>query len=381
MGLRDEQGMMAIGVALMLIVVLSLFGGALWQYSMAEMKRVERTKRDLQALFLARAGAELVLGAWSESTANRKPEGQMDRIYCYPSDLGSYSFSTDRQPDPFGYVDVTVTEIDDDPKRNGLVEIVAVASVNGVSRQAKLVSYPHTTGHNLNWYDQTSGEINYSKNEDIKPKEHSSFVIVRSDQPIHFKPTSNPLDTVVTYSAPLIRFETEINLGLKEDGQRHYIIEPSRHRVLDIVSEVIYLLDLTMLHLGKKSGYGERSYTVTLKLPSEGMDGSGPGVLGQEIGGEKDVRYGKVFFQGSEVGIQEYEWKTGFLNAVIRKITNQVTPIKALVDGEYVNVAGRSFYFKHETDLSNPGDNDLIPIRPDDEDIIDLKDVRAFYWE
>ena len=34
MQLKDERGMMAIGVALMLIVVLALFGGALWQYSM-----------------------------------------------------------------------------------------------------------------------------------------------------------------------------------------------------------------------------------------------------------------------------------------------------------------------------------------------------------
>lgn len=62
--LRDESGMMAIGVALMLIVVLSLFGGALWQYSIAELKRVQRTDEDIQALFLARAGAEMVMGAW-----------------------------------------------------------------------------------------------------------------------------------------------------------------------------------------------------------------------------------------------------------------------------------------------------------------------------
>ena len=47
--LKDERGMMAIGVALMLIVVLALFGGALWQYSMFELRRVERTEEGLQA--------------------------------------------------------------------------------------------------------------------------------------------------------------------------------------------------------------------------------------------------------------------------------------------------------------------------------------------
>ena len=71
MRLRDEQGMMAIGVALMLIVVLALFGGALWQYSMAEMKRVERTEQDMQALFLARAGAEAVMSVWLDPEQSR----------------------------------------------------------------------------------------------------------------------------------------------------------------------------------------------------------------------------------------------------------------------------------------------------------------------
>jgi len=77
MGLRDEQGMMAIGVALTLIVVLSLFGGVLWQYGMFELRRVQRAEADMQALFLARAGAEAVMGAWKSGWLSMVMEKNM----------------------------------------------------------------------------------------------------------------------------------------------------------------------------------------------------------------------------------------------------------------------------------------------------------------
>jgi len=80
MRLRDERGMMAIGVALMLIVVLALFGGALWQYSMVSYRNADRLERETQALFLARAGVEAVMAAWLEEPLANKPSGAIDRI-------------------------------------------------------------------------------------------------------------------------------------------------------------------------------------------------------------------------------------------------------------------------------------------------------------
>ena len=42
MGVGDGTSIMAIGTALMLIVVLALFGGALWQYSMVRYRNEDR---------------------------------------------------------------------------------------------------------------------------------------------------------------------------------------------------------------------------------------------------------------------------------------------------------------------------------------------------
>lgn len=53
---RNEKGA-AMAVALMVMLVLTLFGTALWQYSMADTIQVARSEDKLQAHYLARSGA------------------------------------------------------------------------------------------------------------------------------------------------------------------------------------------------------------------------------------------------------------------------------------------------------------------------------------
>src|SRR5690554_5912742 len=122
--LRDESGMMAIGVALMLIVVLSLFGGALWQYSIAELKRVQRTDEDIQALFLARAGAEMVMGAWQqEKNSEDRPFGKLDTIYY---DLDKNEFTTTRPTNYLGSIDVEVRAEEHEDEEGGTIETIII---------------------------------------------------------------------------------------------------------------------------------------------------------------------------------------------------------------------------------------------------------------
>ena len=57
MNIRSEQGIAAIGVVVMLLVVLSLLATALWQYSMFQIRIAARNDAYAQALYLAHAGA------------------------------------------------------------------------------------------------------------------------------------------------------------------------------------------------------------------------------------------------------------------------------------------------------------------------------------
>jgi len=57
--IRDEKGM-AMPLALMVLVVLTLLGFALWQYSMSELNNAVREEKRARAYYIARAGAESV---------------------------------------------------------------------------------------------------------------------------------------------------------------------------------------------------------------------------------------------------------------------------------------------------------------------------------
>ncbi len=392
MGLKDEQGMMAIGVALMLIVVLALFGGVLWQYSMADMRRVERAEHDMQALFLARAGAEAVLGAWLESTTSAKPQGDMDRFYCvYDENRETYVFQSAEPPNPFGWVDVSVSISGNDTQRDGLIEIVADAVVNGVSRKAKLTSYPLTFGHDrlLGWYNEKNGQI--INNADVDGVSRH-FVIVRSNDAIHFAGLNPPISK--RFSAPLIRFETPIDFASGQVGVKSLAEwdAPTLECELQIYAEVVHFSDIILAHVPEsklgKFGLGQRDFTVALYLPIYSTNDRVPGILGREIGVpeseiESAERYGIVHFEGMRVESEELRWKLPWFSLPIIDAwrPRQATAIKTVVDGTLQNIGGGSFYFKNETDLTNLGDYDLIPISGDEEETIDLKEIRAFYWE
>lgn len=366
MRLRDEQGMMAIGVALMLIVVLSLFGGALWQYSMVETNRVERTEQDMQALFLARAGAEVVMAAWLAEPVASKPAGPMERIY-YNSDEDC--FQTIEPPNYLGYVDVMVTKIDDPGgERDQLTEIVATGVVNGASRTVKVTTYPHLLGHDqsLRWYSENTGVIQFY---DYDPVEE--LVIVRSERPIHFQRYESFADKFM--AAPWILFETPLDLGHSQEDDYLDSLNYRNHN-LTIAADTIIFHDIWLKDLPSRWSMFSLRSTVTLRLPGEEF-----GIPGSEIpGADPTARYGKVYFDG-EAGIRKFRWtRTWFLVYWYKIVANGT---EALLSASKRPLARNAYYFRDGTDLFNIGPQDLIPLESDGERANQLRNIQPFVWE
>ena len=81
MRIKSEQGIAAMGVVIMLMVVLSVLVTALWQYGMFQITAAGRNQAYLQATYLAHAGAEAARTAWLDKTADEKLEGPLARVY------------------------------------------------------------------------------------------------------------------------------------------------------------------------------------------------------------------------------------------------------------------------------------------------------------
>jgi len=388
MDIRDERGMMAIGVAFMLIVVLGLFGGALWQYSMAEMNRVERFDKELRAQFLARAGAEAVMEAWLEESWSNKPEGTMDRIYY---NLDAQRFQTEKPANYLGYVDVVVTRIDDpDPEGSSddLTEIVATAVVDGVTSTARVTTYPYLYGHDdsLAWYGKDSGTLRRPLYVD--PGE--PVVVKTAGPPVHFPSKSSPPSNL-SFRAPAVLFGSPIDFSYGQTVSYYPLLDPEwwvdvqYSFELPIRAETIIFDDVTLANLPATGGLFPMRATLRLELPSEtaGKPGS------QIPGADATKRYGIVFFDGQRVQLQNLRWKERkFLGITLRwyiELVGSPQPLYIEVlnesgQKEPLYLAGRAFYFRDGTDLLNLQEKDLIPIREDVGRARIFDDFRPYIW-
>src|SRR5690554_2477616 len=145
MRIKSEQGIAAMGVVIMLLVVLSLLGTALWQYSMFEINAARRNEEYLQALYLAQAGAEAAKEFWLNASVSNKPEGSLERVY-YNLDTGEFQLE---EPERYlVFFDVTIKiNMDESSYKHNLTEIISTATVGNISRTVTLVTYPHRFGH------------------------------------------------------------------------------------------------------------------------------------------------------------------------------------------------------------------------------------------
>jgi len=347
MRIRDEQGMMAIGVALMLIVVLSLFGGALWQYSMAELKRVERTEQDMQALFLARAGAEAVMGVWLDPE-QRRPELpiSLDPMY-YSSAEGLFSSSI--QPEDYlGVINVTIQKEDylHDDEVTKVTVIESVATVGSITRTARLMTHPHRYGHDLAWYSDETGRI-YQPTVPARSAPNELIVMRTNPQETGIFIGQNSVTgsssnrRTIPFEAGHLVFESPLKLA-KSTSNLH--TSPSGNVDVALMAEVMFLQGLELAYMEGLLFSSDKNYSLVLKLPS----GENRGQKGSEIrsniaGGQvlsDEHLYGEVYFDSQPVVSEKF---SGWVFLFWRGVD---------LDATYpLGLSNKAFYFRDGTRL------------------------------
>jgi len=157
---KNEKGW-AMPLALMLVFVVSLLGTALWQYSMTEVKRVERETKRLQAHYLARSGVEATRQAWLVAGSDLKPSGAIETVYL---NKATKEFQTAVPASPGGQIDVTASK---DADTNEWT-IISTGEVSGVAQTARATATPLVYGHEISppWYDPANGKILPGPNEE-----------------------------------------------------------------------------------------------------------------------------------------------------------------------------------------------------------------------
>ena len=368
----DQEGIAAMGVVIMLLVVLSLLGTALWQYSMFEINAVRRNKEYLQALYLAHAGAEAAMAFWLNEGYRLGEQGELARVY-YTEDG---KFETKPSDNYLGFFDVSINKITDpDHEKYGLTEIISTAVVGNTTRSVTLTSYPHPKGHfqHLGWYREQDGQIlNTASNEYDEP-----LVIVEPDrsQPLRF--SRNLARENAKFSARVVSFESDIDLAQPSPWTKKRLVEnTSIDKNLFIEAETIFFENVTLLRSNSAHDMGSVNYSIVLEVPPS------RGII---IDGE---RYGEVYFN-KDLNLAHYEWQQErrwflFIPYNVVRIVEQSREQsrEQLKYGDGQSFKGRAFYFKHGTDLLNLKPGDLIEIPPDKQ--IGKKafeELQMFVWE
>lgn len=372
MRIQSEQGIAAMGVVIMLLVVLSLLGTALWQYGMFQITAAGRNQAYLQATYLAHAGAEAARTAWLDKTADEKLEGPLARVYY--SEAGG--FQLDRPEQFLGYIDVMIETIEGAQDKYPRTRIVSTAHVSGISRTLSLTTFPQVYGHQdeLNLYDRNSGRIS-GTNQYI-----DRYLIIEpglENAELHFKPEIQSESESERFSARAVAFEKSINFAQGGTASAWLVISGALRlpvaKTLVVEAEYVFFKDITLL-------YAEPSvdplappaqYSLVLRIPA------GRGKEIEEIGGQ---RYGEVYFDGDSVAKKQFVWSRGRGILADYMLTGSGYEPEKIHTYEGVSLAGNAFYFRDGTDLLNPGPGQLIPI-PDELQKRNEAFKDLFIWE
>ena len=208
--LRNEKGA-AVPLALVVMLILSLLGTVLWQYSVSDTIQVARDQQRMQAYYLARAGADATLQAWLQSPPEDRPTGTGNTVYL--KNDGSF-VETDPGEMKQGEFAVTV-----DPQEDGSIKIVSVGNVDGLTQRVTVtLSSSFIYGHTLDWYDSSSGQMTTGESLPVA----TLPVILEANSGKIKLPSSG---STVTFEGPALFFDSDL------DG-------PFHHR-LNLIAETI----------------------------------------------------------------------------------------------------------------------------------------------
>ncbi|MEW6424256.1 MAG: hypothetical protein AB1523_05835 [Bacillota bacterium] len=313
--LKNEKGW-AMPLALMLVFVVSLLGAALWQYSMTEVKRVERETKRLQAHYLARAGVEATRQAWLVAGSDPKPSGAIKTVYL---NKRTKEFQTAVPASPGGQINVTASK---DADTNEWT-IISTGEVSGVAQTARATATPLVYGHEISppWYDPANGKILPGPNEEsVHDEETNTTHIIKyhDEMPgvVRLKADGNPPLPLkiqkdetdkrkVAYIAHALFFESPVDLKIDTKMDPFFGIVPIEYRqgfLIAAAENIIFEKWLDVRCDGTRGFFAPYlSYGVLVLYVPEGYGIPGEKVkpkAGYENKVVVDINtvYGKVFF-------------------------------------------------------------------------------------
>lgn len=219
----------ALIIVMILIIVIPVFLGAILQYSLLSQKSVITKRKNTQAYYLARAGAEAVIEAWKQYDLSEKPETisdtnkvKIDKLYL--TNNGQFVRKIPKK-DYIGSVNVTIKKEDDHTRT-----FTAVADVNGKKQTVTATVSAYVDGKNVDWYDEENGsyKINAGSNADTAEYNGISYtiryhdpipgVVVSGDKNHELELRNNNDENKVAYIADMIEFKSEFDfVGYGDD--------------------------------------------------------------------------------------------------------------------------------------------------------------------
>lgn len=282
-GCRNSQRGWALPLVLVIILVGSLLGAAVYQYTTSQSLSVTSEYNTLQARYLARAAAEAAVRNWMQSAT--KPSGTLERVYLVDNGSGARSYVRQSQLSGqriIGYVDTTVTrETNSSGQFTGRWIVRAVANVNGRTQTVTATSLPiasstyntappwyengyikegpHTT--TTSYYDKylnTTFNLTFTYHDEIRG---TAVVGNSSTETLRFK-TTDPNYRVI-WPAYAVVVNAPLNLKMR-GGSRQAVLVVSAERVVFNKDIRIRVGNLSggCLALGVPEGLGIRGSDV-----------------------------------------------------------------------------------------------------------------------
>ena len=164
--LKKHNNGMALVVVIISMMVLLILGTSILQISSFQSKHEAIERKGLQAQYLARAGAEAALKAWKNATNDHKPLGEFDKVYL--TDMDTFVNLDDGKRKGYFVVYIVDAAAGSALVEGGSTTIRSVGQTGGVSKTVTVslthtrsnIFVPLTTGHDLGFYDESSGQLN-----------------------------------------------------------------------------------------------------------------------------------------------------------------------------------------------------------------------------
>ena len=258
---KDERGI-ALPVVLMVMIVLSVLGTALWQYSTADTVQVTVDEKKMQAYYLARAGAEATaqyIRNNPSSAATLINDPKTDPMYMSDgtNDYGNGTYEVDVTGDP-NNVKIESTGTVNDVKQTVVITLTPTGGVPTTPSNARSAT-------DLDWLNGQSHVINHGTHE--------------------------PVVFPVSYLAGNLQDYLKVNQDAEFEASSMYFeryVQINSCTLTLHADEIIFRDDVEL------NTQGHNYSSLYLDISDHGTDGADIA----ELGGISGTTYGKVYFIG-----------------------------------------------------------------------------------